>query len=320
MTTFSLAPMEGITDYRFRKIQAEIFGKADRYFTPFIAPTECHRFTMRDLRELSPEHNNGLFVIPQLIGKNAKDLLWAISELKEMGYPSVNLNIGCPSGTVVKKGKGAGLLSDLNYLDRLLSEIFDSSALPVSVKTRTGISDDSRFPEILELYNRYPLNEMIVHPRFQKQQYSGIPNIDCWDYAVQNSKMPLCYNGNIFYAEDAHRFSAVYKDFPIMLGRGMISNPGLIREIRSGTKANIVEMKEFHDRLYALCRLEINFERAVLLHMKELWYYFSCSFDGVEKPLKAVRKSDSYAEYEQAVSLLFSTCALREPAGFYVRG
>ncbi len=93
--------MEGITDYRFRQVQAALFGPADRYYTPFIAPTECHRFTERDMKELLPEHNEGLAVVPQLLGKNAEDILWAIREIRELGYQEVNLNFGCPSGTVV---------------------------------------------------------------------------------------------------------------------------------------------------------------------------------------------------------------------------
>ncbi len=319
MISYYLAPMEGVTDHRFRTIQADCFGSPDRSFTPFIAPTECHRFTAKDLRELDPDRQGGLLPVPQLIGKNADDILWAISELKEMGFTSVNLNFGCPSGTVVKKKKGAGILSDLEFLRVFLTEIYSHAVLPVSIKTRTGIEDNRRFPEILAIYDSFPVSELILHPRYQKQMYKGIPDEQCWELARSNSHIPLCYNGNLFNANDAENFSANNPDTPVMIGRGAAANPAIFRELRSGERASKEEFQEFHRKLYQKCREEIGYEKAVLLHMKEIWFYFSCSFEGSARPLKRILKSEHYEDYSDAAEALFSACSLNEPCGFHER-
>ncbi len=319
MVSYRLAPMEGITDYRFRQVQAALFGPADRYYTPFIAPTECHRFTERDMKELLPEHNEGLAVVPQLLGKNAEDILWAIREIRELGYQEVNLNFGCPSGTVVKKGKGAGILADLDHLEEFLNRVFDSAVLPVSVKSRTGVEDSKHFPEIMELYNQFPLKEVILHPRFQKQQYSGFPDMSSWDRAVNRASIPLCYNGNLFRAEDCRAFEKNYPDIPEMIGRGMVANPGMIRELKEGRAATEKEFMQFHEELYRSAQRDIHYERAVLLHLKEFWYYFSCSFEDCAKGLKRIQKANDYASYESAAASFFREYRLKEKAGFFVR-
>ena len=167
--------MEGLTGALYRQAHCRWFGGVDRYFIPFITPTQDHRFTKRELREILPEHNRGLAAVPQLLVRRAEDFLWAAGELAAMGYPEINLNLGCPSGTVVAKGKGSGFLGLPEELERFLDTVFDAAPCAVSIKTRLGLREPEEFGPLLALFQRYPLAELIVHPRVQKDMYKNTP-------------------------------------------------------------------------------------------------------------------------------------------------
>lgn len=168
--------MEGITGHVFRRVHAECFGALDCYYTPFLPPPRVgNRFGGKALKEIDPANNQGLNVVPQLMSKNADEFVWAAQVLADMGYREVNLNLGCPSGTVVAKGKGSGFLRNLDELEVFLSDVCERSPLPVSVKTRLGLESDDEYERVLDLYCRMPLAELIVHPRVQKDRYAGSP-------------------------------------------------------------------------------------------------------------------------------------------------
>ena len=168
---YDFAPLDGITKVVFRKVWNEHFGGADRYFIPFFSPTDHHTITPRDFRELDPANNGGLPVIPQIMSCKAPDFIWGAERMQELGYPEVNLNLGCPSGTVTTKGKGSGFLARPEELDRFFDEVFSNVTIPVSVKTRMGITDADEFDRILEIYNRYPITCVTIHARVQKEKY-----------------------------------------------------------------------------------------------------------------------------------------------------
>ena len=295
---YECAPMEGVTGDLFRQAQRLHFAAADCYYTPFLSPTASRVLAARELREVEPSHNEGIRVVPQLMGHEPNDFLWMTRALADLGYDEVNLNLGCPSGTVVTKKKGAGLLAERDLLRRMLDGIFDLSPLPISIKTRLGMAEAEEFPPILELYNDYPIKELIVHPRVQADQYKNHPNMDLFAYALENSKAPVCYNGDLFCAADVRAFS---ERFPtvgrVMLGRGLAANPGLIGELKTGEKPTAEKMRSF-------------------FRMKEAWRYFGCSFEGAEKPLKLIRRAQNLTDYENAVTRLFADCPVRENAGF----
>ena len=164
------APMEGVTGDLFRQAQRQTFPAADSYYTPFLSPTANRTFSPRELREIEPAHNAGIHVVPQLMGHCAEDFLWMAGRLADMGYDEVNFNLGCPSNTVTAKKKGAGLLTEPDLLRRFFDAVFAACPLPVSVKTRLGKATAETFPALLELYNDYPICELIVHPRVQADQ------------------------------------------------------------------------------------------------------------------------------------------------------
>lgn len=303
---YSLAPMEGITGYLFRNAHAACFGPADKYLTPFLSPNQNLCFTTREREDVLPEHNEGLNVVPQLLTNHASHFIWAARELEAMGYREVNLNLGCPSGTVAAKGKGAGFLALTDRLDQFLDSIFSHLTLDISVKTRVGKSSAEEWEGLLRIFNRYPICELTVHPRVQIDFYKGKPNRRAVRQALAHSSAPVCYNGDLFSLPDLFAFSAVFPEVGrVMAGRGVIADPSLLRQFQGGKPAQKDELREFHDRLYAGYQHVMSGDRAVLARMKELWSYLLFSFTNREKYVRRLRKANFLQEYEDVVDALF---------------
>ena len=275
---FSLAPMEGITGSVFRRVHAECFGALDRYYTPFLAPPQVgSSFGGKAYKEVDPERNQGLDVVPQLLTNDADKFVWATQVLADMGYAEVNLNLGCPSGTVVAKGRGAGFLRNLGELEGFLQEVCDRSRLPISVKTRVGVLEDAEYEKILELYCRFPLQELIVHPRVQKDRYQGVPRLELYGETLRRAPFPVAYNGDIFGTDDMAALLEAYPETRhVMLGRGILSNPALARMLNGGQAATAAELKHFHDKLF--CAYEEEIGGNAVFRMKEWWSYAKYSF------------------------------------------
>ncbi len=304
--------MEGITGHVFRGVHARCFGKLDRYYTPFLPPPRLgHGFVGRSLKEIDPANNEGLNVIPQLLSKNAEEFLWAVQLLAEMGYSEVNLNLGCPSGTVVSKGKGSGFLRNLDELEAFLQAICERSPLPVSVKTRVGFESDDEFERILELYCRFPLTELIVHPRVREDAYKGSARRALYGQALETAPFPVAFNGDVFSVAD---FNSLVGDYPqtrhVMIGRGLLANPALARQIAGGPAATLNELHEFHDELF--CAYEAEIGGNAVFRMKEWWSYAKCSFERPAAVLRAVRKTKTADAYKAAVAGVFAKESLAE--------
>lgn len=304
---YEMAPMEGITNYLYRRIHRELFGGVDKYFTPFISPNANLTFTTKEQNEIDPSHNEGLWVVPQILANQAGYFCWAMEELRGRGYREVNFNLGCPSGTVTAKGKGAGFLSEPEKLDAFLDAVFSRAGdMKISIKTRVGRRSPEEWPRLLEIYNRYPLSELIVHPRIQSDLYRGQPRWETFSYAVEHSKNPLTYNGNLFSVADTARFSAQYSGIPaVMLGRGAVADPQIFNECRGGEKLTRAQLQAFHDRLYAAYQETLSGEKNPIFRMRELWSYWAPLFENPEKPLKKIRRAECRADYEQAVNTIF---------------
>lgn len=315
---FYFAPMEGVTGHIFRSAHATFFNDVDKYFVPFISTNQQGKFTTRELQDILPENNQGACVIPQILTNNAEHFIRTSQQLKEYGYNEVNLNLGCPSGTVVSKNKGSGFLSQREMLDRFLEEIFTASVTKISVKTRIGKDAPEEFDELIKIFNKYPMEELIIHPRIQKDYYKNTPNRQVFKEGLALSTNPICYNGDIFTVEDFKKFSA---DCPqvesMMLGRGLISNPGLVSDIKNNSVLDKQLLKAFHDRLYVDYQGVLSGERNVLFKMKEVWFYMIHMFTNYEKYAKKIKKSQRLSDYEQAVSSLFLEQDILEGAGFF---
>ena len=307
---FYLAPMEGLTGYVYRNAYHKYFPAADRYFTPFITNK---KMSSRERNDILPEHNEGMTVIPQILTNQAKDFLSLTKELREYGYDTFNLNLGCPSGTVVAKRRGSGLLAWPNTLDAFLDEIFSSCDCRISIKTRLGTTDTDEWEDLLTVYDKYPLEELIIHPRIQKDFYKFTPRMECYRTAYETSRCSLCYNGDIFSPDD---FQNLCREFPdtekVMLGRGVLQNPWLIGMLRSADPAGGEASAPDKELLHAFCEdlcagyaRVISGDKNVLFKLKALWIYLGMSFTNPQKYLKKIKKANRLAEYEEAVDALF---------------
>jgi len=304
---FYFAPMEGLTGYIYRNAHHAFFNNIDKYFTPFIVANQSKSFKTRELNDILPDNNQGLVVIPQLLTNNAKDFIHTSKKIKLMGYDEINLNLGCPFGTVVSKNRGSGFLSKKEELDLFLDQIFSQSITKISLKTRIGKDQPEEFYDLIEIFNKYPLEELIIHPRIQKDFYKNKPNMKVFKDALILSKNPVCYNGDIFSSLRYKGFSDQFKSVnTIMLGRGVLTNPGLVSAITNDCKLDKTILKEFHDRIYEDYKGQLFGERNVLFKMKELWFYMIQMFSDNEKYSKKIKKSERLCDYEDVVTRLFS--------------
>jgi tRNA-dihydrouridine synthase len=313
---FYLAPMEGLTGFVFRNAYQKHFGDIDTYFTPFI---NNKKMNYKEIKDILPEHNKGMHVVPQILTNRAEDFLAIAKELGNYGYESVNLNLGCPSGTVVTKHRGAGFLTVPEELDHFLEEIFADCPLRISVKTRIGINDAGEWERILSIYEKYPMEELIIHPRVQKDFYNNTPDMDAFLYAVENSRHTLCYNGDICSVDDYKAWiqkmegkdrehgsgSTAQHTEHMMLGRGILKNPGLVGELMGHAPITKDQFHAFHDDVLKGYLDVMSGERNTLFRMKELWFYFAKYFTEPEKYVKQIKKTQRVAEYRVIVDNLF---------------
>lgn len=301
-----LAPLEGITGWIYRSAVHECFGGFDKYFIPFIRPNQKGHFSAREKKDILPEHNKGMQAVPQILTNCSEDFLYTADKLQEYGYEEINLNLGCPSKTVVTKGRGSGFLSDPDKLDRFLEEVFDRCPLKVSVKTRLGMEDAEEFHTLLGIYNRYPLEELIIHPRVQKDFYKNTPNLEVFGEALLKSRASVCYNGDITSVLDYRKLKDRFPDLEcIMTGRGVLADPSLARQLRGGRGLDKGELRRFHDIVYeGYCR-EMSGDRTILYKMKELWFYLAGVFSDSKRYAKKIKKAERCTVYEQIIEELF---------------
>lgn len=380
MMQFYMAPMEGLTGYVYRNAYEKHFGGIDKYFTPFITNKKLNH---KEINDVLPEHNQGMRVVPQILTNRSEDFVCIAKELASYGYEEVNLNLGCPSGTVVAKNRGSGFLALPGELDVFLEEIFAECPLKISIKTRVGKENGEEWARLLSIYEKYPLTELIVHPRVQKDFYKNTPRLETFWYAMEHSRHSLCYNGDIHSRADYERFcgwlqgnacaqepaemvesmgvpgrkttaeNACAQESKkslekIMLGRGILMNPGLVAELRASMQEEVVQerkmltadtncncaqearaasrpnpsesgrpctketLRAFHDDILSGYQAVMSGDKNTLFKMKELWFYLGTNFTAPEKYLKKIKKSERIAEYEAVVHALFREQELKK--------
>ncbi len=300
---YYFAPMEGLTDSIYRREHHRFFPGVDRYYMPFLSPTIHHSLSQKEERELPEADSADFCAVPQVLTKVPEDFLWAAQLCRDRGYAEINLNLGCPSGTVVAKGKGSGMLRDPDALDRFLDAVFAATPLPISVKTRLGLEDPEEFPALLAVYNRYPICELTIHPRVRKQFYNGSADLEWFRYALENSKNPLCYNGDL---RSLAQIGALCQEFPqissVMLGRGLLADPGMLC---GGTDRATLEA--FMNALLEQYLTAFGGSRNAMFRMKENWSFLQSAFPGQERLFKRLRKTTDLAEYQAITAEIFHT-------------
>lgn len=318
-----LAPLEGITTMTYRRAYERNFGGVDRYFTPFIVNK---KLGAREIEGILPENNPGQRLIPQIMSNRAEDFIQVAKEIATYGYDTVNLNLGCPSGTVVSKKRGAGFLAYPDELDAFLSEVYDKCPMKISIKTRIGLEDENEWENLLSIYEKYPMEELIIHPRLRTDYYKAPIRMEAFAKAVEQIKVPICYNGEINAAEDVMRMKEQFPQIDrIMIGRGVLRYPYLFLQIRgafeketkvvAAEQISTIEMSQeelknnirtFHDELLADYQIIMSGDRNALFKMKEIWSYLGASFEDAEKCLKKIKKANHITDYKIAVNELFS--------------
>lgn len=315
---YYLAPMEGITGFIYRNFYEKYFHNIDKYFTPFIVTNKGTSLKGRDLRDVLPENNKGMNIVPQILTNDSEGFINTSRKLQQLGYNEVNLNLGCPAGTVVSKNRGSGFLAKREELDRFLEEIFKIDDMKLSIKTRIGKDSPEEFYELIKIYNKYPLEELIIHPRIQKDFYGNKPNLQVFKDALALSTNPVCYNGDIFTANDLNK---LMKAFPqvdtVMLGRGILANPGLMNEIKNNTFVDKKVLKAFHDEIFNKYIELFNENKNAIFRMKELWGYMIYIFSDNKKYAKKIKKSQNLSDYNEAVLNLFTEQEIIKGAGLF---
>ena len=313
---FYFAPMEGITTYIYRNAHHKHYGGIEKYYAPFVSPGPDQGISMKEAKDVLPEKNLGIPMIPQIMTNRSVDFIKACQVMQNLGYKELNFNLGCPSGTVVSKKKGSGFLAYPDELNHFLEDVFNdpmivNKEVEISIKTRAGKASQEEWPRLMEIYNQYPMKELIIHPRVREDFYKNTPSWESFAHAVEISKVPLVFNGDIFRGPE---YLAFVEQFPqidaIMLGRGIIRNPELAERIQNGdTAADAFDKKRFrafHDELIEEYTEYMYGEKPVLYKMKELWFYMMSMFSEKEKLYKKIMKTNRLDEYRGYMDELFS--------------
>ena len=315
MNKIYLAPLEGVTDNIYRNTFRRYYGGVDKYYTPFISPNSTFKFTSREFRDIDPKINDIESTVPQILTNNSEHFLWAVKEIASLGFKEINFNLGCPSGTVVAKKKGSGLLYYPEQLDKLLYEVFEDlpTGVDISIKTRLGKNEPEEFYEIMDIYNKYPICELTVHPRIQSDFYREPIRLEFFDYAYKHSKAPLVFNGDITTISAVNEVYLKYDNInAIMIGRGLVANPGLAAGYKKGLEDNDITLdltlfKNFHDDLLKQYTALLSGEKPVLHRMKEFLSFWQTNFHSEEKLIKKIRKANRISEYKEYVNTLISS-------------
>ncbi len=303
------APMEGMTPPLLRTLHNEFFGGCDKYFTPFISTNENYSLNQKEKKEIDHECNKDLNLVPQIISNSAEQSAGYIFDISEKyGYKEININMGCPSGTVVSKNKGSGMLKDKRFLKEYMDELFsllyeqDKKAVPdISIKTRIGFYSEDEHKEITDIFLAHPVKQVIVHPRSRVRMYEGQTNLDAFSYmydALKGAGIGVVYNGDINTPEDFEGIAERYPDLDaVMIGRGLLRDPSLARRIKGGKCIDNEEYLSYMEALLDGYMEQIGVEKFVLAKMKDTWSFSYRPFSGNDKGRRDMNKADSVESY-----------------------
>ena len=318
----SLGPFQGITDAPFRNVFKKHFGGIDKFYTPFFTGIQKDHAKNLQVEEIDPRFNDVETLTPQILSTDAEEILRFASQCKELGYKEINLNMGCPFPRVANKKRGCGLLPYPEKITAMLSTVFERIDLKFSIKCRLGYFDPDEIVPVIDIFNQYPLSELIIHPRIGKQLYKGDADVKRFAELIPMIKAPLVYNGDIISVDSFERISEMVKPVnEFMLGRGLLANPFLAEEIKKNGELN--EFSEpvcpKKDRLYAYV-VDLYEDRLrhaggspkVLGRMKELWSYLMNSFDEPQDIWRKIKKINALKEYEEAVDAVFQERRIKE--------
>ena len=313
-----MAPLKGFTDHLFRSAFADHFAGFDLAVAPFIASTQGYRIKKKYVKDVLPENNTRMPVIPQILSKNAADFIVLANYLYDLGYDTVNWNLGCPYPMVANKKRGSGLLPYTDriqaFLDRVIHEIHGS----LSIKVRLGWKDNTDIFRLLPVIDQYPLSEIIIHPRTGLQRYEGSVDLDTFEGCLAEIRQPVVYNGDIRTVDDFRRLSRRFdRVHAWMIGRWCLADPFLPGCIKTGIDDipdKIYRMQRFHEALFEAYSRVLDGPSHVLNKMKGFWRYFSLPFEDCKKSMKKITKTHRPDQYLERVNLFFESEAQLRPS------
>ena len=301
------APLQGFTDFTFRKTLNEVFGGVTKHFIPYLSYGKGREIKRSQLKEIFPENNVGIPAVPQVLFSDSQELFELIHILLDNGYQEINLNLGCPYPMATNRGRGAAWLEKPQALDEILGQVYEKGfPSKFSVKLRAGMTDTDHIASIFEVLNRYPLEEVIYHTRTASQMYDGKANPDLFAQALQIVKHPMVYNGDIFSLEDLHGLKKLLPEqHSWMTGRGLLMDPSLASRLTGSVIEESIlkkKRKEFHDQIFQHYSERLQGSGHLLAKMNQFWIYFSQSFENPHKAMKMVKKAGSLIKYNAAVA------------------
>lgn len=310
-----LAPLQGLTDHTFRKVFPKHFGGIDRTYTPYFSVNSNSMPAKAKLEKFLNSGREHFEIIPQVLTSDARAFIRFSQMVSEMGINMVNLNMGCPFPVVTKKGKGAGMLPHPDKVDLFLEEISEGSKTEISLKVRLGLQSENEIFELVPVFNRYPVKEIIIHPRIGSEYYEGTPYRGLYAELESQLLTGVIYNGDIFSVKD---YNSLKDQFPetekIMLGRGILQNPFLCEEIKgirskgSNTGRLYVYLEELVHELSSDRSKGKKFPQGI----KEFWWHLSKSFDHAEAVFDLIKVENTFEGYFKAVEKVFSVSSLHE--------
>ena len=297
------APLQGYTDDVYRRIHHDLFGGITTYYTPFVR-MEGGGVRSKDMRDIRPEFNEGVPVVPQIIVKSMKEFEYLVGIIEEKGYQEIDINMGCPFPMQAKHGRGSGLLVHTGIIQEISQSIQEKKHLHFSVKMRLGWENQKEWEPVLDILNDTPLRQITLHPRIGTQQYKGKTDMEAFDEFYASCKHPLIYNGDITTLEDIQSIETTYPNLAgIMIGRGLLARPSLATEYVSGKEspweARRNQLHEFHNRLMAHYETTANSEAQVHNRMRLFWEYMEAEIG--KKTYKKIMKAGNLKNYLAAV-------------------
>ena len=307
MTPLHFAPLQGYTEAPYRDAHASVFGGIDTYYTPFVR-IERGEFRRKDTRDIEPENNHVAHLVPQLIASDVEKAKTILALFIEKGYREVSINLGCPFPILAKRHNGSGMLPYPEEVKALLAIVEQHPEIRFSIKMRLGWENPEECLALAPLLNELPLEHIALHARLGKQQYKGEVDLDAFAAFADVCQKPLIYNGDLLTVEDIQQ---IEKRFPqlagIMIGRGLLANPALAMEYKTGVSLSPEELREklrtLHAAVYARYEEQLQGGDEQLLHkIKPFWDYLEPALD--RKVWKAIHKSGSLNKYQAAVRLV----------------
>lgn len=307
MQKILFAPLQGYTEDAYRRFHNEIFGGIDTYYTPFVR-LEHGKVRSKDMRDIRPEYNEGVNIVPQVIASGAEELHTLLDVIIPLGYKKIDINMGCPFPLQTRHGRGAGLLASPDRIREITDCMKEHDEMDFSVKMRLGLDDANQWKAVIPILNDVPLTHITVHPRIATQQYKGEIDMDSFRLFADECRHPLVYNGEIHTVEDIHRIENEFGDrlAGIMIGRGLLARPSLAREYKDGateSEASLVrDILRLHDMMQAHYAKMIPGEDQQLGKLHTFWDHLEPTIG--RKQWKKIVKAGNMKNYLAAVRAL----------------